>query len=67
MAKKPPPRKRRRVRLTGKKLNYMVRGIDGVMWKAAKQKAADEGRSMKWVIINLLWLYANHEIDFSKI
>jgi hypothetical protein len=60
-------RKRRRVKLTGKKLNYMVRGIDGVMWKAAKKKAAEEGRNMRWVIINLLWLYANHEIDFSKI
>ncbi len=59
-------RKRRRVKATQKKLHYMVRNIDGAMWKAAKKKAQEEGRSMRWVITNLLWLYANHEIDFSK-
>jgi len=64
---KAPKRKRRRVTTTRKKQHYMVRNIDGVMWKAAKKKAAEEGRNMRWVIINLLWLYANHEIDFSKI
>lgn len=60
-------RTRRRVTPTRKKQHYMVRNVDGALWAAVKQRAAEEGRSVRWVIINLLWLYANQEIDFSKI
>ena len=45
----------------------MLRNVDGELWAAVKRRAAEEGRSVRWVILQLLWLYANHEIDFSKI
>jgi len=61
---KPPrkPRVGRRQRPVG----FHVRNIDRELWLAVKRRAAEEGRSLRWVILELLFRYANYEIDFSS-
>lgn len=59
-----PPAKKRRVERR-KQVSFLIRDIDGELWDAVKRRAAEEGRSLRWVILELLFVYANQEIDFS--
>lgn len=37
---------------------YLVRDIPDDLWVRVKQRAAKEGRSLRWVILKLLSLYS---------
>ena len=41
-------------------LKYTLRQIDPELWDAVKKRAASEGRSIRFVLIELLQVYAKH-------
>ena len=42
---------------------YYLRGIPPEMWRGVKTRAAFEGRTIRFVILALLRLYAKHGLD----
>jgi len=38
--------------------NYLLRGIPDDLWKKAKKRAASEGHTLKWLILQWLKDYA---------
>ena len=38
--------------------NFILRQIDDHLWVQVKTRAQSEGRSLKWIVIRLLELYA---------
>lgn len=38
-------------------LTYLLRGIDPILWRRVKAKAAAEGHSVRWVVLTLLQRY----------
>lgn len=40
--------------------NYELRRIDPELWKLVKSKAAYEGRTVRFVLLELLRVYAEH-------
>ena len=57
MAKRSRAPKRRH----GKPAQYLLRGIPRDTWIAVRRRASEEGRTIKWVLLQLLELYVNHE------
>lgn len=55
---KPKPKRRR-----NKGAQYLIRDIDRELWSAVRRRVKEEGRNIRWVIVQLLQLYANHETD----
>jgi len=41
-------------------VNYVLRQIDPELWEAVKARAAEEGRSLRFVLLALLRAYAKH-------
>lgn len=41
-------------------LNYVLKRIDPELWVAVKARAASEGRSVRFVLLELLRVYAKH-------
>ena len=41
-------------------ISYTLRRIDPELWKRAKAQAAYEGRTLRFVILQLLHVYAKH-------
>jgi hypothetical protein len=39
---------------------YTLRNIDDDLWQAVKARAAKEGRPIRFVLLSLLRVYANH-------
>jgi len=40
--------------------DYILRDIDTKLWKQFKERAAAEGRSLRWVIIEMIKHYVKH-------
>lgn len=40
--------------------DYILRGVDPDLWDHFKARCEDEGRSMRWVLIQLLTHYLKH-------
>jgi hypothetical protein len=43
-----------------KQVDYALRAVDAELWKNVKARAAQEGRSIRFVLIELLKVYARH-------
>jgi len=43
--------------------SYLLRNLDSSVWARAKQRAIDSGRSLRWIILQLVARYADGEID----
>lgn len=41
-------------------VKYALRGIDPDLWRRVKVRAANEGRTIRFVILQLLRVYAQH-------
>jgi hypothetical protein len=41
-------------------INYVIRNIDPELWKEVKAQVATEGRSIRFVLLALLKVYAEH-------
>jgi hypothetical protein len=37
--------------------DYILRNIDGKLWKQFKERAESEGRSLRWIILELIRKY----------
>jgi len=57
------PRKRRLERRT--RLDFLVRDIDPKLWAAVKRRANQDGRTLRRVVLDLLTIYANHDLITS--
>lgn len=42
---------------------YLLRDIPDDLWIRVKRRAAKEGRSLRWIVIELLKRYADHGLD----
>ena len=42
-------------------LTYALRGIPPALWAAAKRRAANEGHTLRWVLLALLARYVRDE------
>ena len=42
---------------------YIIRKIDEGLWARFKRQAALEGRPLRWIMIRLVALYAEHGLD----
>lgn len=40
--------------------DYILRNIEPKLWKQFKQRAASEGRPLRWVILELIKHYVKH-------
>lgn len=38
--------------------DYIIRNVDDALWRKVKARAESEGRSIRWVIVELLKRYA---------
>ena len=45
---------------------YLLRDIPDDLWIRVKRRAADEGRSLRWIILRLLGRYADDGIRDEK-
>lgn len=45
---------------------YTVRNIPDNLWLRVKRRAASEGHTLRWIILNLLEAYASGKIDPRK-
>jgi len=45
--------------------DYILRDIDKKLWKQFKERAAVEGRSLRWVIIEMIKHYVTHGLRAS--
>jgi hypothetical protein len=43
--------------------NYLLRGLDSTVWQRARDRAKTDGRSLKYIILRLIALYANRDLD----
>lgn len=43
--------------------SYIIRGIDAELWQAVKRRASADGRSLRWLILRLLALYAANGLE----
>jgi hypothetical protein len=43
--------------------NFYLRDIDPDLWRRAKARAASEGRTMRFVLLALLRVYAKHGLQ----
>lgn len=41
-------------------IDYALRGVDRELWTQVKVRAASEGRSIRYVLVELLKIYAAH-------
>lgn len=41
-------------------VDYALRGVDRELWTRVKVRAASEGRSIRFVLLELLKVYADH-------
>ena len=41
-------------------VNYALRRIDADIWRKAKTRAASEGRTIRFVLLELIRVYAKH-------
>jgi hypothetical protein len=57
------PRKRRLERRT--RQDFLVRDIDPKLWAAVKRRANRDGRTLRRVVLDLLTIYANHDLITS--
>lgn len=42
------------------RVDYALRGVDRELWTRVKTRAAAEGRSIRYVLVELLKIYARH-------
>jgi hypothetical protein len=40
--------------------DYLIRDIDKKLWKQFKERAAKEGRSLRWVLLEFIKSYVTH-------
>ncbi len=59
---KRPPRRKRDTGKTGS--SYILRNIPRHDWEKAKAKARSEGRTVRWVIIQLVRMWVEEDIKF---
>lgn len=45
--------------------SFILRNIDPKQWAAVKKRAAGEGRTIRWVVLRLLQLYAREGLDLD--
>lgn len=43
-----------------KQVDYALRGVDAELWTRVKEQAAREGRSIRFVLVAFLKVYAAH-------
>jgi len=39
--------------------NFILRKFDDTLWSRVKTRAASEGRSLRWIVLKLLEMYAD--------
>lgn len=47
-------------------VDYALRGVDRALWNRVKARAAGEGRSIRFVILALLKVYAAHGFTVAE-
>jgi hypothetical protein len=45
----------------GRPRHYILRGVDETIWRNAQARAANEGYTMRWIILTMLRHYADGE------
>jgi hypothetical protein len=45
--------------------SFILRNIDPKLWAAVKKRAAGEGRTIRWVVLRLLQLYAREGLSLD--
>lgn len=45
--------------------SFILRNIDDKLWSAVKKRAAGEGRTIRWVVLRLLQLYAREGLSLD--
>lgn len=43
--------------------SFIIRKIDDGLWEKVKAQATKEGRPLRWLLLRLLALYAEHGLD----
>jgi ABC-type Fe3+ transport system permease subunit len=52
--------------MTTATIDYALRRIDPDLWEAVKARAASEGRTIRWVLISALRVYAERGFGFIE-
>jgi hypothetical protein len=43
--------------------NFILRKFDDKLWEKVKKRAESEGRSLRFIVLRLLELYATRKVD----
>jgi plasmid stability protein len=43
--------------------NYLLRNLDADVWRRARDRAKADGRSLKYIILRLVAMYANGDVN----
>jgi hypothetical protein len=48
-------------------VDYIIRDVDKKLWKQFKDRAASEGRSLRWVILEMIKYYVAHGLHVDDL